>query len=237
MGTISLSQATGGFLGYQHFWVPTVRSNLFGSYLEITNPHAAQLLSSGADNARIWDIGFNTFWSPVKALDLGAEVVYTNLRLSGANSLSTADPVTGKSTGYFTHRQQQRLARPHSRPDDLLINANERFVSSKIAPSQKLGVFSLFRFFVPVYFGHLTIRSGQSSTGISSSLALRRPRTETPASWTVSSDPETSGCLPGQIAPRGHNPISTGHGQTKDKERTASGVSFTQSRTRRRRRG
>ena len=47
-------------------------------------------MSAGADNAQIWDIGFNTFWSPVKALDIGAEVVYTNLRLSGAFPLATA---------------------------------------------------------------------------------------------------------------------------------------------------
>jgi hypothetical protein len=89
-GSIGLSEAYGGFLGYQHYWMPTVRSNLFGSYLQIKNPGAAQLLNSGADNAEVWDVGFNTFWSPVKALDLGAEVVYTNLRLSGAFPLATA---------------------------------------------------------------------------------------------------------------------------------------------------
>jgi Porin subfamily len=89
-GSIGLSQATGGFLGYQHYWVPTVRSALFGSYLSIRNPTAAQRLTAGADNAVVWDIGFNTFWSPVKQLDIGAEVVYTNLQLSGAQNLLTA---------------------------------------------------------------------------------------------------------------------------------------------------
>ncbi len=89
-GKIALSESRGGFLGYQHIWSPQWRSDLFGSYLQIRNPAAAQLLSAGADNAQIWDIGFNTFWSPVKALDIGAEVVYTNLRLSGAYPLATA---------------------------------------------------------------------------------------------------------------------------------------------------
>jgi len=91
-GSIGLSKATGVFAGFQHYWVPTVRSTLFGSYMDVKNPSAAQLLSAGADNARVWDLGFNTFWSPVKALDIGAEVVYTNLNLSGANSLLTVSP-------------------------------------------------------------------------------------------------------------------------------------------------
>lgn len=97
-GSIALSQSTGGFLGYQHYWIPTVRSDLFGSYLSIRNPSAAQLLSAGADNARVWDIGFNTFWSPVKALDIGAEVVYTNLQLSGAYPLATGTVLPNSAT-------------------------------------------------------------------------------------------------------------------------------------------
>jgi hypothetical protein len=93
-GTIGLNKGTGGFLGYQHFWVPTVRSNLFGSYLQIVNPSAANLLGAGAENARVWDVGFNTFWSPVKALDIGAELVYTSLDLygKGASTLTTTAP-------------------------------------------------------------------------------------------------------------------------------------------------
>ena len=43
-------------------------------------------------------------------------------------------------------------------------------------------------------FGHLTIRRGQNSGARSLSLAETRPRTETPASCTLSGEPETSGC-------------------------------------------
>ena len=43
-------------------------------------------------------------------------------------------------------------------------------------------------------FGHLTIRSGQCSGAMSVSLADTRPRTETPASCTLSGEPDTSGC-------------------------------------------
>ena len=43
-------------------------------------------------------------------------------------------------------------------------------------------------------FGHSTIRPGQNSGARSLSLAETRPRTETPASCTLSGEPETSGC-------------------------------------------
>jgi hypothetical protein len=89
-GSIGLSKAGGAFAGYQHFWVPTVKSTLFGSFLRIQNPDAAQLIGAGADNATVWDVGFNTVWTPVKGLDLGAEAVYTNIHLSGLASLATA---------------------------------------------------------------------------------------------------------------------------------------------------
>ena len=97
-GSIGLEKSWGGFLGYQHFWIPTVRSNLFGSYLNIKNPGAAQLLSAGTDNAAVWDIGFNTFWSPVRALDIGAEVVYTNVQLSGNYPLATGTVLPNSTT-------------------------------------------------------------------------------------------------------------------------------------------
>jgi hypothetical protein len=82
-GTIGLVQSYGGFLGIQHYWVPQVRSSFFGSYLKINEPNPATNLSAGTVNAALWDIGGNVIWSPVKQLDLGAEVVYTNLALQG----------------------------------------------------------------------------------------------------------------------------------------------------------
>ena len=98
-GSIALAKTTGAFVGVQHYWVPTVRSALFGSYMQITNPAAAQALTAGADNAKVYDIGFNTFWSPVKALDIGAEVVYTHLNLSGVPAKQfTVQPNSAVST-------------------------------------------------------------------------------------------------------------------------------------------
>ncbi|MGA2792920.1 MAG: porin [Roseiarcus sp.] len=94
-GSIGLSQAVGGFLGYQHYWAPSLRSTLLGSYLQIREPSSALLLSASTTNATLWDIGLNTVWSPVKALDIGAEVLYTNLQLSGAKLATGSVSPTG----------------------------------------------------------------------------------------------------------------------------------------------
>lgn len=92
-GSIALSQAAGGFAGFQHYWSPSVRSAVFGSYMEIKNPYYAENLSSSAASARIWDLGADVFWSPIKNFDIGLEVVYTNLALSApASTLLTYVP-------------------------------------------------------------------------------------------------------------------------------------------------
>jgi len=94
-GSIGLSQAIGGFLGYQHYWTPNLRSTLLGSYLQIREPSDALLLSASTTDATLWDIGFNTVWSPVKSLDIGAEILYTNLQLSGAKLATGSVSPTG----------------------------------------------------------------------------------------------------------------------------------------------
>jgi hypothetical protein len=94
-GSIGLSQAVGGFLGYQHYWTPGLRSTLLGSFLQIREPSSALLLSASTTDATLWDVGFNTVWSPVKALDIGAEVLYTNLQLSGAKLATGSVSPTG----------------------------------------------------------------------------------------------------------------------------------------------
>lgn len=110
-GSIALSKAFGVFAGLQHYWAPSVRSSLFGSYLQISNPDAAQNLSAGADNARVWDVGVNAIWSPVKALDIGAEAVYTNLRLSGLNTLKGTLPNGASLTPYIPSNSNDLRAR------------------------------------------------------------------------------------------------------------------------------
>jgi Porin subfamily len=73
---------------FTHFWVPTLRSSIFGSYANVqfgsgsstfltTAPFAG--LSVGFTDFNEIRIGGNTIWSPVAGLNLGLEVMYTRV--------------------------------------------------------------------------------------------------------------------------------------------------------------
>ena len=104
-GTIGLNHAVGGYAAFRHYFDPNVYSSLYGDYLQITNPASAQRLGAGTDNARIYQIGFNTIWTPVKDLQIGGEVLYTNLHYSGLAVLGTTPVEPDDIRGRFTIRR------------------------------------------------------------------------------------------------------------------------------------
>ncbi|UJX44993.1 porin [Xanthobacter sp. YC-JY1] len=60
---------------FRHYWTPGLRSALYAGYLKYevpTNIVAAQ-------NFNMWQVGVNTIWSPVKNLDIGAELLYSKV--------------------------------------------------------------------------------------------------------------------------------------------------------------
>jgi len=74
----------------QHFWTPTLRTEVFGSYSELSLNYTAPAayLPAGVV-ARPLDpkeliAGANLIWSPVSGLDIGVEVVYTRTELKQA---------------------------------------------------------------------------------------------------------------------------------------------------------
>jgi hypothetical protein len=72
--------------GFRHFWTPALRSAIWGKYVNIDSPGVAGFAGNALNDIRFWQVGVNTIWSPVRNLDLGVEVVYSNLsaRTSGA---------------------------------------------------------------------------------------------------------------------------------------------------------
>jgi hypothetical protein len=84
-----------------HYWTPTVRQALFASYVQSDAPSSAFLAGGGfatanrSKNFTYWTIGSNVTWSPVKDLDLGAEVNYIHASTGqgGAVSAIATDPV------------------------------------------------------------------------------------------------------------------------------------------------
>ena len=95
-GKIGLNEAYGFYGAFRHYWIPTVYSSVYGDYVRIENPKSAQLIGAGTDNAEIYQVGFNTIWTPVKDFQIGGEVLYTNLRLFGLATI-TGLPGTAKA--------------------------------------------------------------------------------------------------------------------------------------------
>lgn len=69
-----------------HYWTPTVRQALFASYVASDIPAAAFTAAGGRTvvtnnlrNANYWTVGSNVIWSPIKGLDIGAEVNYLQI--------------------------------------------------------------------------------------------------------------------------------------------------------------
>jgi hypothetical protein len=63
--------------GLRHYWTPTLRQNVFGSYARFD--FSAVGANVGLFDFNEWRLGTNLIWSPVNGLDIGAEVIYATL--------------------------------------------------------------------------------------------------------------------------------------------------------------
>jgi hypothetical protein len=71
-GALSVVQARGGLIGYQHWWSNTVRSMVSYSRAELGESDGLP----ASDLRRIQDVRVNLVWSPFKLVDYGAEVLW-----------------------------------------------------------------------------------------------------------------------------------------------------------------
>ena len=76
---------------FRHFWTPTLRTAIYGGYANVDQGGTL----FGGSQLKIWQIGANTHCSPVRNLDLGVEVLYTNLKVSNAFVSPAAGVVVG----------------------------------------------------------------------------------------------------------------------------------------------
>ncbi|MFG1344600.1 porin [Xanthobacter autotrophicus DSM 431] len=60
---------------FRHYWTPGLRSALYAGYVSYETPDNIV----AAFNFNMWQVGVNTIWSPVKNLDIGAEVLYSKV--------------------------------------------------------------------------------------------------------------------------------------------------------------
>ena len=104
---------------FTHYWTPTVRSVLLASYAQITpgtQTRNTDWTLGGLSNANLFKIAGQLIWSPVKDLDIGAEVQYLNLQqklaatsvANGGTGIATAIPAAW-GTGASSNTWEARL--------------------------------------------------------------------------------------------------------------------------------
>jgi hypothetical protein len=86
-GSVSKTKGYAVTAAFTHYWRPTLRSNVYGSFISLD--YSAQ--AAGFVDTRIMQAGTALIWSPVANLDLGAEVLYHHIDPKGAVAL----PVVG----------------------------------------------------------------------------------------------------------------------------------------------
>jgi hypothetical protein len=111
---LQLSTAWNIFAAVQHYWVPELRTSLYGGYLQyqanssavdasfcaplhagatlnnnggttaaaLTITGSSAVSASGCADWAMWAIGSRTIWNPVKNLDIGVDVLYSQLTKS-----------------------------------------------------------------------------------------------------------------------------------------------------------
>jgi hypothetical protein len=83
--------------GLRHYWTPTIRQNVFGSYARVEYDNAAPAAFPGglgiAADFNEWRAGTNVIWSPVAGLDLGVEVLYANIDPRGPDPVNLKNDV------------------------------------------------------------------------------------------------------------------------------------------------
>ena len=74
---VSPIMEVGGVAGYQHWWLPTLRSNLaYGYWQADVSSQLVGPIESTVANKRLQSVNFNVIWSPVAFIDTGVEYLW-----------------------------------------------------------------------------------------------------------------------------------------------------------------
>ena len=120
---LELTKTWGGVLAFEHYWTPSLRTSWVAGYLEVEySDNAKQLLvNRGAANCSatgvtlssnaqcadadwsMWRLASRTMWNPVRNLDVGLEVAYTqvNTAWSGLSTVTANNGGSGLSAGTY----------------------------------------------------------------------------------------------------------------------------------------
>ncbi len=85
-GNISTGRGWSVAGGLRHYWTPTIRQSVFGSYARFE--YSASATQFGIADFNELRLGGNVIWSPVSGLDIGAEVIYARVDPRGRVTLA-----------------------------------------------------------------------------------------------------------------------------------------------------
>ena len=63
---------------FTHYWAPQWSSNFGAAYIELSPPTST--LTSAWGKGKLWEVGANIIYSPVKDFDIGLELLYANMK-------------------------------------------------------------------------------------------------------------------------------------------------------------
>jgi hypothetical protein len=111
-GIYELTTAWSVFASYEHFWTPSLRSSLYGSYVNYSRPDnlntalcASGLVPGGASalgraggcdlDSTYWVVGSRSQWNITKDLYMGFDVLYSKLKTGRLNAAGTYTAAAG----------------------------------------------------------------------------------------------------------------------------------------------
>jgi hypothetical protein len=87
-GGIKTTQGWGATGVFLHYWTPSVRQTVTANYTVIDYDAPVSQLYSALRDTRVLQVGSNLIWSPVKAMDIGVELMYYRLDPSGRSAVT-----------------------------------------------------------------------------------------------------------------------------------------------------
>ncbi len=95
---LQLSEAFSAVAAFEHYWTPTLRTSIYGGYFDYQSNSSvvdatciAGGLTAGCGDWSAWQVGSRTLWNPVANLDVGLDIIYSEVdsALKGATYTQT----------------------------------------------------------------------------------------------------------------------------------------------------
>lgn len=126
--SLQLTQAFSAVAAFEHYWTPTLRTSIYGGYFDFEANSAlvdsrcagvarvgGGTLSAGCADWSAWQVGSRTLWNPVANLDVGLDIIYTEVdsALKGGSYAQTTAGLPPTLIVNDTHVWSGKIGRAH----------------------------------------------------------------------------------------------------------------------------